>query len=211
MNEMALRCRGKDINTDDWVFGNLILGRHALIVTDDAKDTMLISNKSRCSVWVKEVNKDTLGQCTGTIAQVGMSEDPEEYDDVYEGDVLIIKYKGYDIAGLVAATRGTFVLISAKVIEEGGCMLLNKLLKPDTDIGELDALLLGNVVDNPELYEFCGFDTYYLKLTDMKTGDTYYTETQCLSDEKTLCDQYRLEGYIAEVVSESEYSFNTSK
>lgn len=132
----AIKFRGKDINTGEWLYGNLIqrIGRYPGIMFS-------YEHNGKIHYSEQPVDPDTVGQSTGVYDKNG--------DEIYEGDIVRIK------AFMGAVTWNPFATYFY-INLDGKTPNINTMYTP---LGEMwkfhrqGLIIIGNVTDNPDLLE----------------------------------------------------------
>lgn len=145
-------CRGKTKDTNQWISGYIV-------ICDDR--FFIVSDEIQCYSfdWLKhdeyifgkftEVVPESFGQYTGLSAVWTEFENEPQESDLYSGDVLEVNYEGKQIIGLIKQEAGMFILCSNEFPDS--YIPLFSLALCDGDGYYLEAKLLGNLYDNPEL------------------------------------------------------------
>ena len=121
----TIKFRGKDIEIDEWIYGDLI---QRIGYTPSIMFHYESSGKAR--YYEYPVKRETVGQFTGLLDKNG--------SEIYEGDIL--DFNGLNIE--VRFVRGVFALLCNGNLDEelcGDCRT------------DLFAKIIGNIHDNPEL------------------------------------------------------------
>lgn len=140
-------CKGKQLNSKEWVKGQLIrVGDRCFIIYDDDY-TYLSTLFGEPQLVVRrfyEVDPETIGQWTGLRDREGV--------DIFEGDILEGNWLGDRRKG-----RIVFIdeIASFGIVFEGRkdpCAVLNKM-EWFTGHNDHRCEIIGNIHDNPELLE----------------------------------------------------------
>ena len=121
----TIKFRGKDIEIDEWIYGDLI---QRIGYTPSIMFHYESSGKARYYEYA--VKRETVGQFTGLLDKNG--------SEIYEGDIL--DFNGLNIE--VRFVRGVCALLCNGNLDEelcGDCRT------------DLFAKIIGNIHDNPEL------------------------------------------------------------
>ena len=156
-----IKFRGKDLNTGDWVYGDLEIHRK------DSRRLIHSYNENGDYSRQYDVDSDTIGQFTGLK--------DKNVADVYEGDILRVKeYKNQCMFDMTREERELFSLDELKgelekdfispVVWEEGCFVISSNggdyndytlsvlygnMKHSQPIFDFE--VIGNIYDNPDL------------------------------------------------------------
>lgn len=126
----TIKFRGKDINTGEWLYGNLIqrIGRYPGI---------MFSYEQNGKIHYSEqpVDPDTVGQFTGLYDRNG--------EEIYEGDIIIQQGYSGKRRMLVQFEQGAFI-----TGKHGGSSTITRPM-----LIQKRCEMIGNVTDDPELLE----------------------------------------------------------
>ena len=121
-----IKFRGKEIKTGKWIYGSLV-------VDNKGRCFIVPFQSSEKGLKCIEVDKSTVGQFTGLRDREGR--------EIYEGDIIETEYDRW----LVKFDNGSFYGVKPKT---GSFLDLSK-----ETINYYDAIVVGNVFDNPELLQ----------------------------------------------------------
>lgn len=131
-----IKFRGKSKNTNEWVYGNLIIGNnYNFIITDEDYDNVVASLDTLVCHPIKK-DSETICQFTGLYDKNGI--------EIYEGDLVYFCNANHDEedgAMLVIFEDGEFAIT-------GGGLYVSLCECYDWELE-----VVGNKFDNPELLE----------------------------------------------------------
>lgn len=148
-----IKFRGKSVNSNEWVYGDLIHIGDGCIIYQGSQSDYEITNRADVAIELLDdeisiVNPDTVGQFTGLRDKNGMK--------IYEGDVVIMNYTAeidddYDSY----IEEGKYVGVVAITANKGACLnpcvkngLYNTKYKP---LSAYRSEVIGNIYDTPDL------------------------------------------------------------
>lgn len=134
--------RGKRIDNGEWVYGNLVKSNEKYFIYYEEPDEMCQTGNW---LFYKEVDPETVGQYTGLTDKNGKK--------IFEGDIVLFEdespsnYEYHDCTemrcGAIEYGDNCFYITDRIAVE------MEDLIYD----GELDAEIIGNIHDNPELLE----------------------------------------------------------
>jgi uncharacterized phage protein (TIGR01671 family) len=141
--------RGKLPDTGEWVEGYVVKGNCTYILTAENIHYMVVSVMGHASVEVLPVIPNTVGQYTGLKDKNGKR--------IFEGDII-------EINGINMLTDGRYCVefdvekerawIMRRDAEHNhGYFTFSELDYYDSKVTEIYATVIGNIHDNPELFE----------------------------------------------------------
>lgn len=124
-----IKFRGKDVDTNQWVYGNLMVYKKHYPTITWVDDTEPVEKKHTCVVY-----PDSVGECAGLNDKNGQ--------EIYEGDVVLQQgYNGKKIPMAVRFENGAFIVGYHK----GSSTRKTPMLVSSK------CEVIGNVFDNPKL------------------------------------------------------------
>ena len=122
--------RGKRKDNGEWVYGYLLKGNLAYIVTDADMEYMVVSLACTACMELVEVIPETVGQFTYAI---------KNGKKIFEGDIVRLYHDDFDLIRIVKFLDGGFVLTEKN--EDWGFVFSERWSYE----------VIGNIHDNPEL------------------------------------------------------------
>lgn len=149
MREILFKAKRKD--NGEWVEGSLIIKKQLCYIHPNSEYFMFDSGKgSRCMHYtvVYEVEPSTLCQYTGLTAYWMAFENEPQECDVWEHDLLEVDYNGKKVIAEVKFEGGMYILTSNEFADS--YIPLFEVTQVE-DVYWVDAKVIGNIFDNPEL------------------------------------------------------------